>query len=102
MTELRKMDLNEFREAGYLQEVNRNYLHPLGLALEVVLDGNGKAISLGGIWDCRDDPDGFVFDEFDTDRAMHLQCVWDQRAAARLASLGFVVQPLPKMLEGLT
>lgn len=29
------MDVEEFRELGYLQEVNRRVLHPLGLALSV-------------------------------------------------------------------
>jgi len=32
------MDIKEFKERGYLQEVNRKFLHPLGLALEVVID----------------------------------------------------------------
>ena len=30
-----KLDLGEFVEFGYLQEVNRTFLHPLGLALAV-------------------------------------------------------------------
>jgi hypothetical protein len=30
-----QMNVGEFRQAGYLQEVNRRLLHPLGLALEV-------------------------------------------------------------------
>jgi hypothetical protein len=29
------MDIAEFQSEGYLQEVNRQFLHPLGLALEV-------------------------------------------------------------------
>lgn len=31
-----RMAISEFRDGGYLQEVNRRLLHPLGLALEVV------------------------------------------------------------------
>lgn len=32
--EVQYMDLDEFREFGYLQEINRRLLHPLGIALE--------------------------------------------------------------------
>lgn len=33
------MDMQEFREFGYLQEVNRQFLHPLGLAFSVKSPG---------------------------------------------------------------
>lgn len=55
------IDIKEFRELGYLQEVNRLFLHPLGLALEVVVDSETGECKLGGVWDYRDDPDGIVF-----------------------------------------
>ena len=32
--EQKYMPIKEFRERGYLQELNRRFLHPLGLALE--------------------------------------------------------------------
>lgn len=35
MTEPKRMNIKEFREEGYLQEVNRQFFHPLGLALEL-------------------------------------------------------------------
>jgi hypothetical protein len=38
------MNIKEFREFGYLQELNRKYLHPLGLALEVTIDEKGHEI----------------------------------------------------------
>ena len=62
MSEIRKMDISEFRKEGFLQEVNRLFFHPLGLALEIVLDDCGNA-SLGGIWDYRDDPGGIFYDD---------------------------------------
>lgn len=34
MSEITYLDMNEFRDGGYLQEANRLFLHPLGLALE--------------------------------------------------------------------
>ncbi len=35
MTDRAYVPIREFRELGYLQEVNRRLLHPLGLAIEV-------------------------------------------------------------------
>jgi len=55
------MTVKEFREQGYLQELNRRFLHPLGLALEVVLHDDGTE-TFGEVWDSRDDPEGFMFD----------------------------------------
>jgi hypothetical protein len=54
------MDIAEFRESGYLQEANRLFFHPLGLALEVIVDDDGNEV-LGGIWDYRSDPAGMFY-----------------------------------------
>ena len=59
--EIKRMDLNEFKSKGFLQEVNRLFFHPLGLALEVFVDEDGNVTSLGGVWDFRDDPEGMFF-----------------------------------------
>jgi hypothetical protein len=59
--EIKRMDLNEFREKGFLQEVNRLFFHPLGLALEVIVEEDGTVAKIGGIWDYRDDPEGMFF-----------------------------------------
>lgn len=53
------MKIREFREFGFLQEANRLFFHPLGLALEVIVSDKGD--SLGGIWDYRNDPEGILF-----------------------------------------
>ena len=54
------IDIKEFREKGYLQELNRLFLHPLGLALEITIDNELEYIS--GIWDCREDKEGIYYD----------------------------------------
>ena len=41
-----QMDLNEFLDAGYLQEVNRLFFHPLGLALAFLQDDVDGTTSL--------------------------------------------------------
>jgi hypothetical protein len=59
---MKRIDIKEFRELGYLQELNRLFLHPLGMALEVVLDTETGEESLGGIWDSREDLEGIYYD----------------------------------------
>jgi hypothetical protein len=57
---VKKMTPKEFRESGYLQELNRLFLHPLGLAMEVTINDDGTEF-FSGVWDCRDDPEGIVY-----------------------------------------
>lgn len=55
-----RIDIKEFRKKGFLFEANRKFFHPLGLALEVIIDEKGEE-KLGGIWDYRDDPEGILY-----------------------------------------
>lgn len=92
-TPIRYMDIKEFREEGYLQEVNRLFLHPLGLAMEIIIADDGSAV-LGGIWDSRDDPEGIAFGDRDlVPKASRIAELWASRAPAREAALGWVIQP---------
>ena len=56
------ISVKEFRELGFLQELNRQFLHPLGLALEVHVDSEGNE-TLGRIWDSRKEESGISFFE---------------------------------------
>lgn len=79
MSGIKYIDVTEFREKGYLQEVNRRALHPVGLALEIsvfsrwnafrynmerafkaLFKGIGKEI-VTGIWDYREDNAGIYY-----------------------------------------
>jgi molecular chaperone GrpE len=60
-TEVKKINIKEFREMGYLQELNRRFLHPLGLAMEISINENGDE-ELSGVWDYRDDSEGIYYD----------------------------------------
>ncbi len=60
MEGVKRISIREFRKAGYLQELNRQFLHPIGLALEVVVGDDGTE-ALGGVRDHRDDPEGIQF-----------------------------------------
>lgn len=96
----------ELRESGLLQEANRRFFHPLGLALAVEIGGDhdGRLRVL----DDRDDPEGFYFDGDALDgfvaRAGAVAAEWRRRAAPRRAALGYVVQPAadPAAFAGLT
>lgn len=98
-----RIDIAEFRRAGYLQELNRRFLHPLGLALEIVIEQDGSH-RLGGVWDYRDDPEGMVYAtsgarELDDliVKARNIDALWADREPARRAALGYMVQPLLAM-----
>jgi hypothetical protein len=49
-----KLDVKEFRELGLLKEINRKFLRPRGLVLEVVYRTDGTE-HFGTIWDFRDE-----------------------------------------------
>jgi hypothetical protein len=62
------MDIKEFRSLGLLRELNRRFLHPIGLAMAVTIDEDTNEENLGYIIDSRDDPEGFIYsqDTFET------------------------------------
>lgn len=98
-----KMSVKEFREAGYLQELNRQFLHPLGMAMEVHIDDD-KNETFGLVWDSRDDPEGYIFDLENSDKervdrfrvnAASVEVEQASKAETREASLGFLIEPIP-------
>lgn len=96
--EIKRMSVKEFIDSGLLFAVNHKVLHPLGLALEVVIDGDDYRF--GGVWDYRDDPEGMLYHEdLLQNGAAKLKQYMDERGvkdiADRVAALGYVVQPLP-------
>lgn len=106
-SEVKFISAKEFREKGYLQELNRIFLHPLGLALVVIVEDNGEE-KMGGIWDYRDDPEGIRYDyanpEFSSPervqaarkkRDMVLKEL-EARSPAREKALGFIIEPIPE------
>lgn len=89
------MSVEEFRDLGLLQELNRRFLHPIGLALAV--EGGTQGVKLGEIWDSRNDPEGIVFDGFtpeQVERGKRLEAEIKKTRMKRRQLLGFEVQPL--------
>jgi hypothetical protein len=53
----KEISKEDFEKFGYLQEVNRSFLHPLGLFLTYDEEGVAR------IFDYREDPDGVFFSD---------------------------------------
>lgn len=100
------IDIKEFRELGILQELNRQFLHPLGLALEVVIEEDGTE-RLGSVWDYRDDPEGIHYALADKEftnsdrllsfknKANNVLKLFEDRKKDRIEKLGFFIEPIP-------
>lgn len=89
--------VKQLREWGLLFEINRQVLHPLGLALAVEVDNDGNEIISPNIWDCRDDPEGVLFgDDLFADgrrKARKMMEDWGtDKLQDRLGVLGYIVQ----------
>lgn len=90
--QIKRIDIKEFREMGLLSEVNRTFFHPLGLALEVILEEDGTE-KLGGIWDYREDPEGMLYGEpFPIEQIEKAQAFIKEKHEQRQKVLGFVFQ----------
>lgn len=85
------MDIGEFRRLGYLHEVNRRFLHPLGLALVVGIDEDGTE-RLQGVIDNRDDPEGMAYATLDQEKMSHIATIVAACRPAREKALGFFIQ----------
>lgn len=97
--DVKHIDPAEFVELGYLQEANRQFFHPVGLALEYAQRPDGVVV-LSGVQDHRDLPAGYTFDppmsqehREERRRKLHLvQQEIDSRVPARLKTIGSVIQ----------
>lgn len=99
---IKRIDIKEFREKGYLQEVNRNFFHPLGLALEIIINEDGSE-QLGGLWDYREDEEGIYYNISDSDverktkfknNKDFIDNEMKERCKIRKENLGFDIEPL--------
>ncbi len=99
---LKKMDINEFIDEGYLSEINRRFLHPLGLAMFVSnTDEEPDVWTIGGVYDDREDEEGWRYGESilsEIRRKMkNIQSIEKARKPRRRRLLGYWVQPVPAM-----
>lgn len=96
MVEIKYMPISEFRSWGLLQEINRQFLHPRGLALEIIIDKETGEEKFGGVWDYRDDPEGIIFGEGEISpgKAGNAAAMLDQHQDVRLEKFGWMIQPV--------
>lgn len=96
------LDVKEFREKGYLQEVNRQFFHPLGLALVLQVNDNGEEF-IKGIWDRRDDLEGIYYGINESEEARKqafrekrdfINKEFVKRNKHRIPELGFDIEPI--------
>ncbi len=96
MSTIKYLDGKTFRDDGYLQEANRGFFHPLGLALQLVSDpaDPGRPANLL-VCDYRDDAEGVNFVGGGlTEKAQRIKVIAETRRPARLAGLGYWQQPV--------
>lgn len=102
LNDMKLMPINDFRRLGYLQEVNRRFLHPLGLALIAGNDEEGNW-SITGVWDSREDSEGIYFGLNDTTESRlerfqlnkeFIDSELNKRIKAREEKLGFIIEPI--------
>ena len=101
--DIQRMPIPEFVELGFLQEANRLFFHPLGLALEVLVEEDGT-MQLSGVWDYRDDAEGMVFGGSSEVRAEKADSVEHERLhhlVARQLRYGWEdgIQPVESIVE---
>lgn len=86
------IDINEFVRHGYLQEVNRQFFHPLGMAL-VVSVKDGQAQIVGVVKDSG--PAGLIFAKGVLDKEKCARVMQEQRRQheIRTNKLGYYIQP---------
>lgn len=103
--DIKRMDMKEFVEKGFLQEVNRLFFHPRGLALSVDEDFQGNPASFGPIWDYRDDPEGICFSDATlvnpvvAERAKSVALEFESHREARRKLFGKEVQSIPLVTD---
>lgn len=87
---------DEIRNLGILQELNREFFHPLGLAAEVDLEAGTLKIQ-----DFRDDPEGMIFGDgvMEWEKCKRFTAFRLERYERRCRALGFVHQAPAFTLE---
>ena len=87
-----------------MQEVNRQFFHPLGLALAIWISDDGSE-TLGRVWDYRKDEEGIYYglknstperiNKFKK-KAKFINNEFDKIGERRSRKLGFITEPIPR------
>jgi adenylate kinase family enzyme len=102
--QLKYLDISEFVNDGLLLEVNRLFFHPIGLALSVAYNHDGKW-TLDNIIDYREDEEGVIYGDIDNlfiDKYVKANTYINKRLADRFARLGYIIQDIPRQEKQIT
>ena len=94
------MPVDDFVNMGLLQEVNRIFFHPRGLAMAIGVTEEGEHVIMG-VRDHRDSGVGVIFNPtspVDIDKYKSAEELLINRQNARQEKFGWTVEPLPKSL----
>lgn len=98
---MKSISLRFLYDSGLLFEINRQVLHPIGMALAVSWDGdNTDGEPCGVVLYKTDDPDGVVFSpetfrEGEGKYRQFIDSLGGHKLAERFAILGFTIQADP-------
>ncbi len=97
MTKLPKMSVKTFVNEGYLQELNRRFLHPIGVALGFYVPDDDEPDTdepRAFFIDARNDPEGMTFasGQIDFTKIQKINTQQMMRRGTRLAATSFWVQ----------
>lgn len=104
---IKKMSPKEFYELGFLQEANRQFFHPLGIALEMVIDNDTGECEFGSIWDYRDDEEGIIFGNAENEnhskerikKIENISKLKNEKDLARQKIFGWSIQPIEEITK---
>lgn len=92
------MPIEDFISEGYMQEVNRRFLHPLGLALVGSVREHGHEL---WVIDSRDEPGGIYYEQdsetySETRRraAEEISRQWSEHGGHRMREARYMIQPM--------
>lgn len=93
---MKEMSVLDFWQKGLLHEINRQFLHPMGLALEVTQDDQGHC-HFSRVRDFRHDPEGYLFVDacLDPLKVRRVKRMFEAKRKVREAKYGWHVQPCP-------
>lgn len=94
MSQPNELTSDQIRSLGIVQEINRQLLHPMGLAMFVqVYPPNDGPTVCCGIYDMRHDSEGCVFEACSPARAEAFAAAFEERRIVREQRFGWHVQP---------
>ena len=97
---MQPMTLTALLREGYVQEINRRFLHVLGLSIEPLFDEHGEVINFS-VLDARGDPAGIAYSPADVSFAavQRISSELSAKAESRKSLRGFVWQPAANPLQ---